>query len=277
MYNDRPVLLPNIWGDAASSFVASSTPDAAYAPLYDLISGPRSTITRWGASSSSRTLEYTTASANYFTHLVLARADLALRNNTGADLGFTAEYYLGSYGAIPGEYRVTSDLVGIDSFGLGHGQDLVFINTVRGQGTKIKLTADYDAATVSTGLGLSKFYACDAFDFGVEPRIDPRPAWYTLSKDRGNYERFAKPLQGNMTYEIEATITLEWPHVSVSSFTDFLAIPQLLNWPLFIYDPQSYLWAHKLEHVIVRHYGWTQTSPDHGSLQITFGRLAHYE
>ncbi len=280
IYNNRPVLLPNTFGDLADSFIASATPSADSAPLYDLISGGRQNIARWARSTSSRTLTYAASLAvkNLITHIVVARADLALRNNTGSDLGFEAQWYhstTSTWVNFPNAYRDISDLIGIDAFGLGHGQDLVFENNLTTWASnKARLIANYGSSIISTGLALSKFYACSAFDFGIGPVADPRPAWKPVQSE---YARYFKPFNGHITYEISDIIRLIWPRLTQSKFEDFTQVSQLLNWPLFIYDPSSYLWVHKLEHVVVQSYKWTQQNPHHGNLEVTFGRLRHYE
>lgn len=257
-------LLYNRAADFASSADTISLGSTASGyDIYDMIAGPRSTGHRTAASSSEAGRGYHFGSDYTCTHIVVARADWLLTQN-GTRLRAKQKTSGGSWnyiGSVDENPLVVGDLIGI------RAQDYVAAvspTDLRG----IAITCTPSSGTQASHI--SKFYACSAFSFGQNPA--PGYTWENLPL--GTY---GQPPKGDIPYEIELRFTLTFPGVQQSTVTDFRALGQILNWPVFLYDDTGDLWDWKLEHVIIDSYEWIVHEKDVHSLSITFNRLRHYD
>jgi len=235
---------------------------------YDLISGPRNRSGRSQASTGHISFAYAFGVDVEADHMVVARADKMLtlssldmvireRNssNVWADVSSTALSPIQE-----------SHLIGI------HEQDYVkqFTPTVqRGYALRVKTnSADAEA------LMLSKLYFAKGFSFGVEPE---KP----LQEDDLTEIEEILPPGGKLPYAIEKRITLIFKSVTRAKVDEFLALPQIFNWPFFLYDDTASdiaLWQHRLEHVVVEscRETWQRRSDVNlWDIELTLGRLAH--
>jgi hypothetical protein len=243
----------------------------------DIISGPRSTMFKTTGASNKTSPAYSDSTNSFqWTHCVVARADLMARASTSQ--GFAIEQDTGGgYGAVTGasiSTLTTSDLIGVDPNDNGYGQDVVLTPTTSPQAgvDGIRLAITESGGTTNVQKQISKFYASNAFDFDNEPDSRPSPVFQRLAPT----ERAFRPLYGWITYDTEARITLTWRNLTQAKVENFKSIPELLNWPMFLYDPQAHIFEWKLEHVIIEGYSEQIRNPDAHDLSVTFRRLAHY-
>ena len=257
------LFLCNHVGDRATALAATSTSTASGFDAYDVISGPRST--RWRSNPDTGSTSFLTyALSSNFTadYCVIARADWLLTadgkklNLVDRDSGGTG------YNISPNYNPVTaSDLVGIRS------QDLVTSFTathLRGYGIRTQNNGGNEASQIS------KLYFSSSLSIGSPER---GAQWEAIRYE----DRMFTPQKGDLPYETEARISLTFRHLTVSQIESFRELPQLLNWPLFIYDSDAYVWPHKLEHVVIE--DWTEVRRGVAVWELTVNarRLKHYD
>lgn len=234
---------------------------------YDIkkvIAGPRSTFHRATAGAGGVGVGYEFTADLDLDYIVVARADKMLTQNT-TRVRVKERNSGGTWSNLAGvDYNplTSANLLGIKT------QDLVFSIT---QSVKRGL-ALYSVPLAGTDAQMvSKFYGCKAFEF-----VGSAPALGATTEILDIGSRFT-PQNGHIDYEVEARFSISFGPVSRAYIALFKALPQLRNWPLFLYDTAGDLWTHKLEHVLIE--DWTETIVEsnlHG-LSITFLRLRHYE
>lgn len=271
------VFLANDVGYGASSvgFGAARNVIATGYDLSDMISGPRNRhvrsmqgtgsdtgvfFPRYGCDSAQVTVNYA----------VLARADKLVNRPLGL-LAYWVRYAsagFGGYAYEAGSAITTANLIGIKS------QDYVYAyptaRTAYGFGME-----SYVAGGSSENVGeCSKLYFSTGFDFGRNPTLAPR--FEDLS---GGARLFVPPqaVVDGFAYDTETRFVLEFRNVDKAKITAWRALPNLLRWPIFIYDSAAEVFPHKLEHVLVEN--WTEFRAGSGTwdISITFRRLAHYD
>jgi hypothetical protein len=259
-------LLPNTIGDAAAT-CALEAGTTSYGELNDLIAGPRSTFWRSVAASSAIAPMFTLSSDVIATHMVVARADWMV-TLAGARVRARQRSSGG----------VWSHIVGVDYNTLTAGsllgpksQDLVFAvspTNYRGYGL------EFDSVGTEA-MQISKFYPSVGFQFDGDLVLNPAPQWTAFPLTQ-SVNMFA-PLKSYDAYEVEAQISLTWKNCSRANIRAFEALPQILNWPLFIYDDAGDVWNWKLEHVVIEGWAETFTAIDYSDITVTFQRLKLYE
>lgn len=254
------VILTNSAGNSASQiqFDASDVADG-----YDetqIIAGPRSTLMRAQAATGC-SLGYVFSDTLTCDYMVVARADLLLTEN-GARVYPTQKSAGGTWSqqASPDYNELAAgDLVGPRS------QDLVFPvspSEIHGIG----LAAEFDS---SEAMIFSKLYGCVSFAFDEEPMA--------LSSEEVEPGTFFTPLRGTWPYEVEKRIAIAFPAVSDATYLEFRALPQIYNWPIFLYDTTGDLWSWKLEHVVLETMTPTLANDGRWEIQASFLRLKHYD
>jgi len=258
------LFLCNTGGNAATAMNnAGSGSTASGYNIYDAISGPRSTWHRGAAASGGVAVAYEFASDLDLDYCVVARADKLLTLNTSR-LRAQERNSGGTWSGVSGidfNPLAVGNLVGIKT------QDLVFTFT---QTVKRGFSVYSNPVTSTDAQMLSKVYASKAFEFPVPPSFGARSEELPI----GTY--FTPP-NGYIPYEVEMRFDIRFGPMAATYSTLFKALPQIRNWPLFLYDTAGDLWTHKLEHVLVE--GWTETVLEGNKhlLEITFLRLRHYE
>jgi len=262
--------LTNTAGDNASimSFVDGAT--ASGYDDYDAMSGPRSRMVRSAASSSAITLAHTFAANVDADYMVVSRADkLLTRSNM--------DTIIRNYGANLAWSDISATIVCplplASLIGVG-SQDYVksFTPDVkRGYALRVSTAGGDEEAMMISHLCFAK-----AFSFGVEPE---RP----LAEEDLTAEELAVPLKSEEPYKISRRIRLNFKGVARAKVDEFLALPQVFNWPLYLYDDDDSdlaLWEHQLEHVIVEGMteNWQARSDvDLWDIELRVARLKHYE
>lgn len=257
-------------------------PYGIIAPEFDLdviANGPRSSLVKLNESGrSEQRVGYFSSSQTYaIDFAAIIRADLLLtkggmqvrfsRTNSAAidasttDIGTTLNTI------------DNGDLIGIDKFGKGYGQDHVqeFASTGNRSGFMVK-TLD-DSANDESAM-FSKLIMGQAFDFGT----DKNPAASgSLFTDVPVGAGLAQPLHGDEPYQIEKRFQLTWNQVTSAKVEAFLALPKITEWPFLVYDADAEVFPWKLEHVILENYSATLRAPDVWTIVLNLARLRHYE
>jgi hypothetical protein len=265
--------LCNYAGDVATSMSeagGASTAAASY-DATNLIAGPRSTWYRTTATSGLSRIGYITPSIG-FDFLVIARADKLLTLGTMALYGLVRSsggvWTNAPAGAILNPVT-SADLLGPVVDGSTHAQDFVyeFSSTQTAAGFGLELQSGGSEATM-----FSKLFFGASFDFGHNPSLDAGVSWEHVPYPN----RFFVPHEGTLKYETERRFSLQWDFVSNAKIAAFEALPQILNWPLFLYDDAGDIWDWQLEHVIVEDYTVSVIGQDLNHITIVFRRLQHY-
>jgi len=257
--------LTNKAGDFATGIVFNSgTPDPAYSDRW-MISGPRSLLFKGAAATVGTEPGYVFPSTLACDYMVVARADLLL-TATGMRVRPIQRSAGGTWSFISSvDYNPlsASNLVGVRK------QDLVFpVSPTQTRGIGISA---YNGGAVSEAMMFAKLYGCQAFDFGVGP------AQGGVSFENVAADFYFTPLRGTWPYEVEKRIVMTFQKVPAAKIRQFKALPQILNWPLFIYDTTGDTLPQRLEHVVIESYGQTLNSNRSGNVQISFLRLKHYD
>lgn len=261
-------LLYNYSGEISDDLVAmyAGTSASGY-DIKDVIAGPRSTHHRLQASVSEVGIGYYHTIETEIKYLVICRADWMLtQNGTRVRVG---QVGLGStsWSNVSGiDYNplALSDLIGVRQ------QDLV-ISTASAGSTLGGIALSSTPVSGGQSLQVSKVCGCNTLEFSnylpligsVSEMLPPNT--------------YATPLYGYFPYEIEKRFSLTWTMLPMSEVTAFKAVPQIFNWPIFIYDPSATMWDWKLEHVIIESYQEDILEKGNHVLTVNFARLRHYD
>lgn len=266
--------LCNTIGDDCSSVTYLTSAVASGYDGNDVISGQRNYRVRGvpqtlsgSGYSNTFSIRYNGSGCSAIDHMVCTDYDLNLPDP--ATNGFSLQYNDGSWHTIAQEQPISSTLLGV------HGTDLLqAFSPVTIAGAYTFYLSNWVARPYTNRAAeFGKIYFSKGFDFGHNPNLTPRPAWKILT---GDTSVFARPLRSSLDYEVEAQLSLTWENVTRAKAEEFKALPQLLNWPLFLYDSSGDLWNWKLEHVILDRYRETIVGDDLHNLEMTFYRLKHY-
>lgn len=259
-------LLHNVsgyYGDPSSDAGLTLGTSTGYS-VNDFVSGPRSTWHRTNSSSSTIGRGYEYAVSLTPTYVVVARADKLL-TAAGSRVRFRQRTVADSWGDISGvdfNPLTSSDLVG------PRGQDLVAAVTVvdtYGIGLSVAPASGSQATLIS------KFYGCEAFDFGVPPQLSA--SWTDLPPNQ-----YITPLDSTIPYEIERRFSIVFPLVTRAvAETFYQEYREFRVSPLFLYDTTGDIWAHKLEHVLIENWTEEILENDRHTFSISFARLKHYD
>ena len=263
------LFLPNTAGDRATA--QDNTGSGATATGYDvknLIAGPRQASNGWRstASSGASGVGYQIATDTDIDHIVIARADWLLTENTMRVKGRKRDSG-GTWTDISGFDKnpiVAADLIGPKA------QDLVIAVDVDTSLRGVGISADPVAGTEA--VQISKLYGAIAFTFDPLTVPSREATWEDLPP--GTYY---EPLLGSRPYEVERRFTLTFEAVTMAQIENFKAIPQLFYWPFFLYDQNADLWKWKLEHVILEGFEVSVRTNLYYDLTINFLRLRHYD
>lgn len=259
------LFLCNHAGESAASVAnAAGGSTATGYSLLNMIAGPRSTLHRGAAASGGVGASYLFNSNVDLNYVVIARADYLLTLNTSrVRLRERNASNVWSYvSGIDYNPLSSTSLVGVKA------QDLVFSFT---QTEKRGIEIYSNPVSGTDAQQFSKFYACNSFEFtGYAPELGMQSEELPI----GSY---ATAINGDIPYEIESRFTITFHQVTGSLVDTFKALPQLKNWPFFLYDTAGDIWSHKLEHVILE--GWTETinMKNSHTLELNFARLRQYE
>lgn len=254
--------LPNSFGAYATSQTTGTV--ASGYDKTNLIAGPRSTKVRTTAvAGPNNFLGYESDADIGISHVVIARADWLIAQTAprvyvseraaGGTWHDTAEFDLDPVSA--------ADLVGISS------QDFAAeVTPTHLRGLRIVMEPDSTAHPMQ----ISKLFGSVGVTLGPPAlgiEFEPLPP-----------DSYARPPLGMIPYEVEGRFGFRFESIPAADAAAFQAIPELLNWPLFLYDDAGDIWDWKLEHVIVENYTLTMTDPglDIYDLAVTFNRLRHY-
>ena len=257
------LFLHNTAGSYATSYDLGSGTIASGYNLYNSISGTRGKTERTQKSSSEILRQYHYAANHSIDYVVIARADLMLTNNT-TRVRLKQKSSGGSWSYISGiDYNpiTSANLIG------ARNQDLVIAcspSDLRG------IALSTIPVTGSEASEISKFYGCASVStFGVP---NPEYSWQNTTP-----RTVAKTINSGLEYEIERTFTLQYSQLKQDDIDAFYNLDEVLNAPFFIYDPNSYLWSWKLEHVIITEVQEYFVDLNNYDLSLTFGRLKHYD
>lgn len=259
-------LLHNVsgyYGDPSSDVGLTLGTSTGYS-VNDFVSGPRSTWHRTNYSTSEIGRGYETAISITPTYVVVARADKLLTaagsrvrfrqrtsgdvwsNITGPDFNpLTASHLVG-----PRSQDLVSAVSPTQTYGIG-------LAVAPASGTQATL--------------ISKFYGCEAFDFGVPPQLSA--SWTDLPPNQ-----YITPLNSTMPYEIERRFSITFPMVSRSVAQAFhQTYREFSVSPFFLYDTTGDIWDHQLEHVLIENWIEDIVENDRHTFSISFARLKHYD
>lgn len=267
-------LLCNTIGDDLTSVTYTTSAVATGYDGNDAISGPRNYRVRGipqtiGGSGYTNpfSLRYNGTGCTGIDHVVVTDFDLNIPDP--ASNGFDLQYNNGSWNSIRNEAPLSTALIGINM------TDLVYVfSPVTIAGSYIfYFTPWVQRPYTSRASEFGKVYFSAGFDFGINPTLSPPPAWRVFPATE---PQFFRPARSSIDYEIEAEITLTWLGVTAAKIAAFRALPQLYNWPLFLYDADSEIWNWKLEHVLIANVQEQILHEDHHNVSIRFYRLKHY-
>lgn len=262
------LLLCNHAGDLADNMTNAGFGSDAYGyDPYHLIAESRvpAKSYRTVATLNDHAVGYRYSSNLSVDYLVVARADWLL---TAGQMRVKALQYSSggvwsNIGSVDYDPLVAGDLIGPTA------QDLVIpVAPTQLRGIALQVITK---GTNAEPLHVSKFFGSVSFSFDMEPL---EFGTEELSQTSESARTFV-PLRGTEAYECEQRITFAFRHLTRDKMAEFKALPQLLRWPLFLYDSTGDLWSWKLEHVICE--GWTETvqANDVHDLTVSFLRLAH--
>lgn len=264
-------LLPNTIGNAATGVELISPtvtdPNDLNSDKLNLIAGPRNTYWKSTTDSSAVAIGFQIASDLVATHIVVARADWMV-TLAGARLRIC------NRSSVPAWSNLSSP--DINPFATANlmGPTLqdycVAITPTQNRGYGV--TFDSSGAE---SFKMSKMYASVGFSFSGDIQLDSLPEWKPMPRTQS--VNLFIPQQGNEPYEVEADISITWRNNTPASIATFEALPQLRNWPLFIFDDAGDLWSWKLEHVLVDTWQKTLVGQDLWDITVSFKRLKHYE
>lgn len=260
-------ILPNTAGDQATSLSMPTVSTEGGYDSADIISGPRNYFWRSIASSAGQGIGYILPADLIVTHFVIARADW-LVTQSGGNLRSTQRNSGGSLSYISG--AAYTPLTAASLMG-PKAQDLAYAvapTVYRGY------YIEFDSAGTEA-MQISKFYPSVGFNFGHNPDILANPE--RQEDQHGQASTLFIPQRGYFPYETDGRITLSWHPVTRAVANEFLGLPQLLNWPIFLFDDAADLWPWKLEHVIVENIVETVLGQDEVQFTVTFQRLMQYE
>lgn len=264
--SNRIKLLCNHAGDTCTSLTGTGT---AGTDITNLIAGPRSRNHRIDTTASDMTITYDNATPWAYDFFYIARADkfltstaldLTLLDDDDDDDTYASVTSVSSFSS--------SNLLGVDQFGRGYGQDYLYLATTPKYTYGVQMKT---ACASSVARECSKFYAGLSYDPGVDPDLSPAPRLQYLDKGF----RFT-PLNSTLNFECEVRFSLTWTGLSDAKVNEFEALPNLLKWPLVIYDEDQNIFDHKVEHVLVESYQISRKNVNVSDLKVSFYRLRHY-
>lgn len=265
-------LLFNTVGNVATSLTHASFGAAASGySATDLVSGPRSTFFRTTASTGQIRIAYDYSAAMNVDFFAIARAD-KLITQQGINFKYITKNSGGTWSVTSiVNPLTTSSLIGPTVGTKTVGQDYVYTwgSTQTSYGYGIEMTT---AGGSAEAMMISKLYVGQMFSFDSE-EVEIGAGWEDLSES----ERRFRPMRGSFEYDTEKRIALSWNSQSKATTQSFIETANLLTWPLFLYDPNQYVFAWKLEHVLIEDYTVELAGPDNYDISIIFRRLAHYD
>lgn len=238
---------------------ADPNPDFA---LTNVAYESRSKMFKGTATTGLTELAYTFTSDVACDHMVVARADKLLTKNQ-MDVAFRQRSSGGVWSDLGTAYDplTSADLIGIRS------QDLVrSVSPTSLRGYSVRAVTN---GVTPEAMMLSKFYASASFSLGIEP---DQESLQTEELAPGTEET---PLRGTRPYEVEKKISMTFFGVTGAKVTAFRALPQIFNWPLFLYDTTGDLWSWKLEHVIVTDFTTAIVGEGRWGVELSVHRLRH--
>lgn len=193
-----------------------------------------------------------------YDHFAIIRADtLQSQTLSGANV-YLATRNGNVYSGVQLLDLSASGLVGINSQDYVIGRDL----TCSGFGVTF-------VPSGSTAMQFNGLYGSNAFYFGTEPDFDSQVIDF-------DSETQFKPLRGDQYFGVDARIVLEFSNVSFDKVEEFRALPFLLEQPFLCYDPEGYIWSHKLEHVVLESYRLEQTDSEGFDIRLQLLRLKQW-
>lgn len=248
-------LLTNSVGHAATAAAVTTGTLAPGYSAYDAISGPRNRTVRGGVSGSHR-YRYDCPSTQV-THVVVSRMDL-FKNTLDAD---TVQVQYGAANSTDS----TTDVGDLDLVGPTR-QD--WVKPIARTSSAFALLLNSSETTRAFEYG--KVYFSKAFSFGEEPDFGP-----SVHIRRTEREEYVKPCVGYYPYAVEASFGITFSDVSLAKVLEFENdLP--LSHPFFFYDDSADIFAHQLEHVILRGWGWDRVGDDQFNINLSLARLCHY-
>jgi hypothetical protein len=257
------LFLANHVGDQATAITATTTTTATGFHLNDVINGPRSSRWRSNVDTGSTTFLIYQLGADFTPdYCVISRADWLLTVG-GKKLNIVDRNSGGSVFNISPSYNpvTSSDMLGLRS------QDMVIPFTAthtRGYGIRTQNNGGNEATQIS------KLYFSQSLNIGA-PQIGAE--WEPVPYE----QRMFTPPKGNFPYEVSAKMTLTFRHLSSTDIQNFKALPQILNWPFFLYDSAGDVWPHKLEHVVTEDWQEIRQGPGVWELILSIRRLKQYD
>lgn len=264
-------LLPNTIANAATGIelIGSTATDStdSYSDKLNLIAGPRNTYWKSTAVSTEMAIGYQIASDLVATHMVIARADWMV-TLASAKMNLVQRNSSAAWSAITGTTLNPLTAASLMGPKLQDYCTAISPTVYRGYGV------DFDS-TGTEAFKMSKMYASVGFKFDGNCSLKQLPEWQPLPQSQS--VNLFIPQQGCEYYEIESSIQMTWKRNTAASIAAFEALPQIRNWPLYIYDDAANLWSWKLEHVIVDTWQKTLVAQDIWDITVSFKRLKQYE
>jgi len=243
-------------------------PAPSWVDPHDMLSGPRSTRVRTGTIPDTRVERLRMEDSTETTavdYMVVIRADW-LGEAENAIRVYKNWYTSPSYSG----YNFDNYIVITNETLIGpYAQDYVVSYDsapVTGYGFAIELYRDDTGDRVYQ---VSKLFFSSALTLGTEPKIG-EAGWERVDVE-------FTPLEGSFAYACERRFTLTWEWVTKTKLEAFLALPQLTNWPLVLYDSGGDVIPWKLEHCLVENFQYQLMAKGYYKLTAAFLRLRHYD
>ena len=227
----------------------------------NLITGSRQVWFKTTSTSDEKRIGYVWSGDMDLDHVIITRADKLV---TQAGNTVSIQAYNGAWQDVESDIDLNS-LVGLKR------QDYVLAMNIEDiTGIAVLITPDGTEANL-----INHFVGAQAFTFNREPafsaieeEIPPSDMYFT---DVNSVPKRFK------TYEVSDKIALKFEGVTRDKIDEFLALDNIDNHPFYIYDSAHYLWAHKLEHVILESFRVVQLNDDYWSIAMILRRLKQYD
>lgn len=244
---------------SASSYSLLSGTTATGFDINNSTFGNRGKTHRTTKSSSEVIRAYVYSSDLDIDYCIISRADLMLTQNT-TRVRLKQRNSGGSWSYISGvDYNPLDDidLIGINS------QDLIIPcspSDLRGVALSTIPVSGSEASEIG------KFYAC------ISKQI---AGVISLNLQYESLEKYTtvNTIDYLRKYEIEGVFSLSFSDLTKAEITSVDDFIKDLYLPFFIYDPNTHLWEHQLEHVVLISHEEIFNEKDNYSIVLNLGRI----
>lgn len=242
--------------------ISEGTQDSNY-DENNLITGSRNEWFKTTSTADPKRMGYTWSNEIDIDHVIITRADKLV---TSGSSQVNVQVNQSGWINLASSLDLENDLVGIKN------QDYVLNYAPDGGATGVAVRVVPNSAEATY---FNHLVGAVSFSFGRSPafnvlteELNPSDRYYT--------DNNTLPMR-HRTYETSHRISMKFEHVTKAKLDEFLALDNIRNHPLYIYDSNAWVFPHKLEHVILESIKTTQDNKDLWTISLVFRRLRHYD